>query len=197
MTATTTATATETGRIDAARLRALLEQGDAPTIIDVRTPAEHETAHIPGAVSVPVDLLGSHRDRIASVVEEGAVLVCQTGPRADQAREHLAAAGRTGVQVLDGGMNTWESAGAPVTRGRETWSMERQVRLAAGSIVLAGVVGSLAAPRLKFLSGAIGGGLVYSALSNTCGMGNVLGRMPWNQGARAPHVDGVVAVLDR
>lgn len=190
-----TATTEQTARMPAAALRTGIEGGDTPRLVDVRSPAEYETAHIEGAVNVPVDLLRGHLAQVAPAVPEGAVLVCQTGPRAEEAQRLLGGAGRPGTRVLDGGMNAWLAGQAPVRRGRETWALERQVRFTAGSLVLAGIVGGLVAPRARFLAGGIGGGLVFSAVTNTCGMGNVLSRMPWNQGAGTPSADQVVAAL--
>ncbi|MFC7571410.1 DUF2892 domain-containing protein [Klenkia terrae] len=80
----------------------------------------------------------------------------------------------------------WEKTGGTVNRGRQSWELERQVRLAAGSLVVAGIVGSTVAPKAKWLSGFVGGGLVFAAVSNTCAMGMALAKMPWNKrGARA------------
>ncbi|PRC50129.1 sulfurtransferase, partial [Mycobacterium sp. ITM-2017-0098] len=52
-----------------------------------------------------------------------------------------------------------------------------------GSIVLTSILGSLAAPKLKWVAGAIGGGLTVAALSNTCAMGMALSKLPYNRGA--------------
>lgn len=189
------ATAETHARVETAPLRESLSTGDPVRLVDVRSPAEFETAHVEGAVSLPLDLLRRHLGEVSAALPEDVVLVCQSGPRADEAQRLLAGAGRPGTRVLEGGMNAWEAAGAPVRRGRETWALERQVRLAAGSLVLAGLVGALASPRARLLSGAIGGGLVFSAATNTCAMGNVLSRMPWNRAAGAPDPAEVVAAL--
>jgi rhodanese-related sulfurtransferase len=85
------------------------------------------------------------------------------------------------VLVLEGGVGAWESAGLPLVRGKETVSLERQVRIAAGSLVLLGVVlGTYVAPAWFILSAFIGAGLVYSGVTDTCGMALVLAKMPWN-----------------
>jgi len=89
------------------------------------------------------------------------------------------------VHVLDGGITAWEAAGQAVRRGRERWTLERQVRSAAGSLVLLGVLGGLRAWRpLTYLAAAVGAGLTYSAVSDSCAMGMVLSKLPYNQGAR-------------
>ncbi len=152
-------------------------------VLDVRTAGEFRTCHIPGAVNVPLDQISRYREQL-SRVPEPLVLVCQTGSRAAQACEQLSAAGKD-VQVLSGGMLAWQQAEGDVERGEQTWALERQVRLVAGSLVMAGVLGSTLVPRLKWLSAAVGGGLTFAAVSNTCMMGNVLSKLPYNRGSRA------------
>ena len=159
-----------------------------PTLIDVRTPVEIEAGHIPGAVNVPLDELKGSLDQLCTVLDDhhDVVLVCRSGARAGQAQEALQAAGLTSPAVLSGGIVDWEKTGGAVNRGRQSWELERQVRLAAGSLVVAGILGSTVAPKAKWLSGFVGGGLVFAAVSNTCAMGMALAKMPWNKrGARA------------
>ena len=100
------------------------------------------------------------------------VLVCQSGVRATQAQQRLAGVGLQGLSgnlhVLDGGVPSYAAAGGEVVRGQGRWAMDRQVRLVAGSVVLVSTVASLAVPKARVLVGAIGAGLTYSALSNTC-----------------------------
>jgi len=157
-----------------------------PTLIDVRTPAEFEAGHIPGAVNVPLDELRSQLGDLHEVLKDhDVVLVCRSGNRAGQAQQALQAAGLTSPTVLSGGIVDWERIGGAVNRGRQSWELERQVRLAAGSLVAAGILASTVTPKAKWLSGAIGGGLVFAAVSNTCAMGMALAKMPWNKrGAR-------------
>jgi rhodanese-related sulfurtransferase len=157
-----------------------------PTLIDVRTPAEFEAGHIPGAVNVPLDELRSQPGDLHEVLKDhDVVLVCRSGNRAGQAQQALQAAGLTSPTVLSGGIVDWERIGGAVNRGRQSWELERQVRLAAGSLVAAGILASTVTPKAKWLSGAIGGGLVFAAVSNTCAMGMALAKMPWNRrGAR-------------
>ena len=104
-------TACPTARIiDVATLRSRLEE-NPPRILDVRTPAEFETAHIPGSCNVPLDLLRAHRDELARHIDEDIVLVCRSGAHASQAEQALGQAGLPGLRVLDGGMNSWQRAG--------------------------------------------------------------------------------------
>jgi len=95
----------------------------------------------------------------------------------------LRAASLQQVHVLDGGITAWEAAGQAVRRGRKRWTLERQVRGAAGSLVLLGVLGGLRAWKpLTYLAAAVGAGLTYSAVSDSCAMGMILSRLPYNQG---------------
>lgn len=167
-------------RIDAAALATLLD-GDRPVLLDVRSPAEFESAHIPGAVNFPVDVLAARSREIHDRLDGPVVLVCQSGPRAVQACQHLRAVGFGNALVLDGGMGSWDDGSRPVRRGAQRWALDRQVRLVAGSLVLLGLVLSLAWPEAKWLAGAIGAGLAFSALTNTCAMGSLLLRLPYNR----------------
>ena len=109
------------------------------------------------------------------------VLVCRSGRRAGQAQEALHRVGLGSSQVLTGGIVDWEATGGDVNRGRQGWELERQVRLAAGALVVTGIAASTVVPRAKWLSGLVGSGLVFAAVTNTCAMGMALARMPWNQ----------------
>jgi rhodanese-related sulfurtransferase len=180
--------------IDSQYLRDLLGSATPPRVLDVRTPGEFETAHIAGAYNVPLDLLREHRDEIIKHLDEDVVLVCRSGQRATAAEETLRSAGLSNVHILDGGITAWEAKGFAVNRGAQRWDLERQVRLVAGSIVLTSILGSVAAPKLKWVAGAIGGGLTFAALSDTCAMGMLLAKLPYNRGA-ACDAQTVVAQL--
>jgi len=168
--------------VDPGSLRESIDSGKNVRIIDVRTPGEFESVHIPGAYNVPLDLLREHRNEFCAHFDENVVLVCRSGQRAGQAEETLRAAGLSNVHILDGGMLAWEAAGLPVNRGAERWDLERQVRLVAGSLVLGSILGSIAVPKLKWLAAGIGGGLTFAALSDTCAMGMLLSKLPYNRG---------------
>lgn len=189
-----TAPATAATSLDARTLREQLDGPRPPRVLDVRTPAEFESVHIPGAYNVPLDTLREHRDEILRHLDEDVVLVCRSGQRANQAEQSIAAAGMPNVHVLDGGMLAWERIGGPVNRGTPKWALERQVRLVAGSLVLGGVLASLVAPRMKWLAGAVGGGLTVAALTDSCAMGAALSRLPYNRGASCD-ADHLIAQL--
>lgn len=181
-------------RIDAQTLEQWLSEGTEVRVLDVRSPAEYEGVHIPGAYNVPLDTLGEHAEDIQRHVEEPVVLVCRSGMRASQAEQRLAGAGMGNVKVLEGGMLAWEQAVGRVNRGTARWDLERQVRLVAGSIVLTSIVASIWVPALRFVAGALGAGLTFAALSNTCAMGMLLSKLPYNRRATCD-VDAVVDQL--
>lgn len=169
--------------LDTAQLRELIDSGRAPRLLDVRTPAEFESAHIPGAYNVPLDLLKEHREELRGHLDDDVVLICRSGARATQAERTLAGVGLPNVKVLTGGMLAWQAAAGPATRGTPRWDLERQVRLAAGTVVLASVVASVFVPGAEWVAGVIGAGLTFAALSNTCALGMLLSKLPYNRNA--------------
>lgn len=181
-------------RVDTSTVQQWLDTGAAVRVLDVRSPAEFEGVHIPGAYNVPLDTLGEHADDIQRHVDEPVVLVCRSGMRASQAEQRLAAAGMSNVKVLEGGMMAWERAGGAVNRGVAKWDIERQVRLVAGSIVLISIIVSLWVPGARFVAGFVGAGLTFAALSNTCMMGMLLAKLPYNRSSSCD-VDVVVDQL--
>ncbi|SCE99976.1 rhodanese-like domain-containing protein [Micromonospora mirobrigensis] len=190
----TTSETTRPATVDAAGLRELIGSGRTPRLLDVRTPAEFETVHIPGAYNVPLDLLREHREELRNHLDEDVVLICRSGVRAGQARRALAEIGLPNLRVLDGGMLAWQATDAPIRQGRQRWDLERQVRLVAGSIVLLSILGSAFVPGLKWVAAFIGAGLTFAAVTNTCAMGMLLGRLPYNRGASCD-VDTIVGQL--
>ncbi|SBT39292.1 rhodanese-like domain-containing protein [Micromonospora auratinigra] len=189
-----TSETTRPATLDAATLRELIDAGRAPRLLDVRTPAEFETVHIPGAYNVPLDLLKEHREELRHHLDEDVVLICRSGARASRAEQSLAGVGLPHLKVLDGGMLAWQAAQAPVRQGRQRWDLERQVRLVAGSIVLLSILASVLVPGLKWVAAFIGAGLTFAALTNTCAMGMLLGKLPYNRGASCD-LDTIVGQL--
>ena len=180
---TTTDPQHATATIDPAELTRMRADDPAVHVLDVRTPGEYETGHIPGSYNVPLDLLGEHVRDLAAL-DHNVVLVCQSGARATKALETLVEAGKSNLRLLQGGMNAWTSSGGDVARTNDTrWAMDRQVRLVAGSVTLGSVVASVWFPPARFLAGFIGAGLTFSAVTNTCGMAMMLSKLPYNRGA--------------
>ncbi len=156
---------------------------DDVTVIDVRTPGEFDSIHVPHARNVPLDQLRARVDEVRSLVDEGreVVLSCRTENRARQAQGVLAAAGVPSLPILEGGIVAWEAAGAPVVQGRLRWDLERQVRFTAGLLVLVSILVSLVFPPARFVAGFVGAGLVVAAVTNTCAMALLLAKLPYNR----------------
>jgi rhodanese-related sulfurtransferase len=153
-------------------------------IIDVRMPVEFRELHVAAARNVPLhelDPLALMQTRNGSK-DAPLYLICHSGSRGRQACEKFLAAGFPNVVNVEGGTLAWAACGLPVVRGKKAISLERQVRIAAGSLVLLGVLlGSLVHPALVGLAAFVGAGLVFAGITDTCGMGMLLARMPWNQ----------------
>lgn len=166
-------------------LHQLLKDDPALSVIDVRTPVEFAEVHVPQAEPHPLDSLNPEALLAQGVIRQGrpVYVLCRSGQRARLAAEKLATAGFHDAVVVTGGTVAWAEAGLPVTRGEtRVISLERQVRIAAGSLVLTGaLLGWLAHPGFFLLSGFVGAGLVFAGISDWCGMGLLLARAPWNQ----------------
>ena len=157
------------------------------SVLDVRTPVEFAEVHIPQARNAPVERLQPEALFAAGTLSRGqpVYLVCRTGARAKQAAEKFAAAGHNLSFIVTGGTLAWIAANLPVTRGTvRTISLERQVRIAAGSLVVLGVVLGWFVHRGFFgLSAFVGAGLVFAGITDFCGMGLLLAKLPWNRKA--------------
>lgn len=161
-------------------LQALLARGPVE-LIDVRTPLEFGEVHVVGAKNIPLDQLNP-----AALGDPARPLfvLCRSGARGQKACEKLAAAGFTSVVNIDGGTQACEQAGVPVVRGKKVLSLERQVRIAAGGIALTGAVLALTVhPWFAGIPAFIGAGLVFAGISDWCGMGLLIAKMPWNRRA--------------
>jgi rhodanese-related sulfurtransferase len=162
----------------------LCRQGRKIDLIDVRTPVEFREVHVEFAKNVPLDQLdpaASVRTR-QSATEEPLYLVCHSGGRSQKACEKFHEQGFTNVISVAGGTEACVAAGLPVVRGKKAISLERQVRIAAGALVLTGaVLGAFVHIAFIGLSAFVGAGLIFAGITDTCGMGMILARMPWNQ----------------
>jgi rhodanese-related sulfurtransferase len=157
--------------------------GRPAQLVDLRSATEFATAHLPGAINIPLEQI----ERRTADLEANmpVVLVCQTGTRARMASAMLAASGRDLV-VLEGGTQAWLQAGYPVVRTTASrWALERQVRLVAGLLVAVGVLLAVAISRWwLLLPGFVGCGLVFAGCTGFCPMGEALARLPWNRPRR-------------
>jgi rhodanese-related sulfurtransferase len=157
--------------------------GRPAQLVDVRSATEFATAHLPGALNIPLEQIERRTEDLEANVP--VVLVCQTGTRARMASALLAASGKDLV-VLEGGTQAWLQAGYPAVRSTASrWALERQVRLAAGLLVAVGVLLAVAISRWwLLLPGFVGCGLVFAGWTGFCPMGEALARMPWNRPRR-------------
>lgn len=168
-------------------LGAILVNDPSTPILDVRSPGEFATARLPSSFNVPLDELDPVALKESGRVPQGRTvyLMCQSGPRANRAADLLGKAGFDNLIVVDGGLSAWERAGLPLERtGVKRISLERQVRIAAGALVLTGVLlGWHVHPGFIGLSGFVGAGLVFAGITDFCGMGLLLARLPYNKRA--------------
>lgn len=166
-------------------LKSLLDaRADLP-VIDVRTPAEFDQLHARTAVNVPLDTLtpASLAAAVPAALTEPFYILCRSGARADLASTKLESAGVARGIVVKGGTLAWQEAGFPVVEGEgRVISLERQVRIAAGSLVLTGVLLAwFVHPWFIALPAFVGGGLIFAGITDWCGMGLLLSKAGWNQ----------------
>jgi rhodanese-related sulfurtransferase len=157
------------------------------TLLDVRSPAEYRSGHIPGAHLAPLDVLES--SSLADLANGAGLradnplyLTCQAGIRAEQAAQMLREAGLTHLTLVQGGTEAWQKAGLPVKSCGTALSLERQVQIAVGSLLILKVFFGFTVHELFFVVGAvIGTGLITAGLTRWCGMARLIARMPWNR----------------
>nr|WP_231604501.1 rhodanese-like domain-containing protein [Crateriforma conspicua] len=153
-------------------------------LIDVRMPTEYREVHAEGAVNVPLDSLDPNAvaDSVGAGADKSVYVICKSGNRSSKAAQKFVDAGIENVINVDGGTTAWVDAGLPVVRGKKSVSLERQVRILAGFLALLGaVLGFFVHPYFVGLSAFIGAGLMFAGITDTCGMGMMLSKMPWNQ----------------
>lgn len=166
--------------IAAKQLPALINDGH--TVIDVRSPAEFKAAHVVGAELSPLDQLDVDAFCAENDLDFPVYILCQSGKRATLAATKLSKAGHPNLFVVEGGTDAAIQAGVDIEYGERCMSIERQVRIAAGSLVLVGVILGLGV-HTGFLgiSAFVGAGLIFAGMTDTCGMGLMLAKMPWNR----------------
>lgn len=164
--------------ISPARTREIM--GNA-LLLDVRTPVEFAEAHIAGSVLHPLAELSPAEVAKLAAGREATILVCRSGNRAGQAASKLSSSSLPNLAVLEGGVLAWDAAGFPLERGRKTMSLERQVRIAAGALVFTGsALAWFVNPAWLALPAFVGAGLVFAGVTDFCGMGLLIARLPWN-----------------
>ena len=171
------------------RCAEISREGSASILIDVRSPAEYDAVHARGARLLPLDQLdGKAVAAMRQDVSTPIYLICQSGGRSAKAWQKLDSEGLTNIHSVEGGTKAWEAAGLPVDRGTSrVISIERQVRIVAGSLVIVGAVLAWTV-HIGFigLSAFIGAGLLFAGVTDFCGMGIMLSKMPWNQRRSSP-----------
>ena len=162
-------------------------------MIDVRTRPEFYEVHAVGALCAPLDMLNPEMI-MASRGErskEPLYIICRTGGRSAQACSAFAKSGFDNVVNIDGGTLAWVAAGLPVNRGTKMMmSLERQVRIFAGLMIVAGTLLAKMNPWFLIVPGVVGASLAFGGLSNSCGMGVILAKMPWNKSLNAQSCAG-------
>lgn len=150
-------------------------------VIDVREPAEFKSEKINGTSNHPLSGFDKKLPDLSK--NQGVILVCKSGARSERAAQKLAASGCSGIYVLEGGLDAWKTAGLPIEKNSSSvWALDRQVRLGAGLLVIAGLLLShFAHPAWIGLSYFVALGLIFAAITNTCGMAMLLAKMPWNK----------------
>ncbi|MFO1005824.1 MAG: rhodanese-like domain-containing protein [Planctomycetaceae bacterium] len=166
------------------QLAELCKSGQCVELIDVRTPVEFREVHVQIARNVPLDELNPAQLMQArgGSASESLYIICKSGARGKQACDKFEKAGFTNVVNVEGGTLACVEAGLPVVRGKKAISLERQVRIAAGLMVLVGVsLGFFFHLAFHGLAGFVGVGLVFAGITDTCGMALILAQMPWNK----------------
>jgi rhodanese-related sulfurtransferase len=165
-------------------LQRRIATGVAACLIDVRSPAEYASVHVPGAKLMPLDTLDASAVRREQKDDASAIYVlCQSGGRARRAITRLETAGVPGCVLVDGGTQAWIDAGLPVNRGASrVLPIMRQVQITIGIVSAAGAVLALTVnPLFALLPLVTGGGLLVAGLTGFCGLAVLLAKMPWNQ----------------
>jgi rhodanese-related sulfurtransferase len=168
-----------------AELQALLATEPDLPVLDVRTPMEYAEVHVPQARNVPLDALAPRELFETGILpkERPIYILCRTGARASKAAEKFAKEGFGDAVVVEGGTVAWSEAGLPVNRGAaKVISLERQVRIAAGSLTFIGAaLAWFAHPYFIAIPAFVGAGLVFAGITDFCGMGLLLAKAPWNR----------------
>ncbi|MDA9934298.1 rhodanese-like domain-containing protein [Rubripirellula sp.] len=154
-------------------------------LIDVRTHVEFSVLHASPAKNVPLSELDPDAvmARHAEMFDDQPLyLICQSGKRSSRAAEKFLAAGYDNIINVIGGTQAWQATGLPIEQNEQVISLERQVRIAAGTVTLLGILlAYLIHPFFLVVAIFVGAGLVFAGISDTCGMGLLLSRMPWNR----------------
>lgn len=167
--------------ISAAELCRLYQQDPSLCIVDVRTPAEYASQHLPGSHNLPLGQVQASDLARAAGEQDTVYLMCRTQRRSAMVGEAMAGQLQCKLVIVEGGISAVPES--LLKKGeKNVIPLERQVRIAAGLLVMAGVLAGYAvAPGFFALSGFVGAGLVFAGITDTCPMGMLIARMPWNR----------------
>jgi len=167
--------------ITAQELKAQMDKG-LIQLIDVREPMENAEERIPNAILLPLSSFEPAK-ALSLKKDKKLVIHCRSGKRSMQAAQKLAEAGCQEVYNLQGGIQAWIENGFQTLKSQNApISLMRQVQISAGSLVVLGVILSyFVAQEFIFLSGFVGAGLVFAGITDTCALGMLLAKMPWNK----------------
>ena len=170
------------------KLNSLGQQGKQVHLIDVRSPAEYRASHVSGAISIPIDELTAEKihDQFGDSRaddEQPLFLTCHSGLRAQLAAERLKRDGFENIYLLEGGTEAWMKTGLPMQKCSNAISLERQVQIAIGALLVLKVIFGFTVNQLFFTAiPIIGAGLIVAGITRWCGMAQLMAMMPWNRG---------------
>jgi len=182
-------------KIKALDLERSIEEGQRFQLIDVRSPQEYASGHIPCAINLPMEQI---ENRLADMHSRDAVvLICESGGRAEMTSE-LLDRHRNDWILLDGGTSAWRESGLPVVGSSASrLPIMRQVQLVAGPLILIGAILALTVDvKWAFLSAFIGAGLTFAGATGFCGMALLLGKLPWNQPKSPPSAHATTLISE-
>jgi glyoxylase-like metal-dependent hydrolase (beta-lactamase superfamily II) len=160
---------------------ALIEKDPQTKLLDVRSVLEFSQVHIKDALNIPIDMIMAKIDDLSKSGQKFIVL-CRTGNRSPMAADMLIQSGIQGVKVMQGGITRWQKQKLPVIKGVGGMSIERQVRLVAGSLVLLGILLTLFVNGgFIFIPIVVSCGLIFAGLTDLCFMSMLLMKLPYNK----------------
>lgn len=176
----------EVQKISPKQLDAIHNEGQEIILVDVRMPMEYEAIHVECAQNIPLDELD--KETLQNLSEGGKTiyLICQSGRRSAIACEKISSFGMDNIVSVDGGTSAWDAAGLPVVKGKGVISVERQVRIIAGLLAFVGAVLAITIdPKFAFISAFVGLGMAHAGITDSCAMGMILLKMPWNNPSKS------------
>lgn len=166
-------------------------------LIDVRSPIEFESEHIKDSINIPLEEFIKNKSEVSKIKKE-IILICRSGNRAKNACTHLP---KDKAIILEGGIMNCKNKGYTTIKGdkdKQKWDIERQVRFVAGAITLTGIIlGYTISPNFFLLSGFIGLGLVFASLTNSCMMGAMLMKLPYNKSSKKVNYKKLIEKINK